>query len=106
MQCTLRCWKLTNPYLGNDHMNTLYRQIFVWKHRSEFEIDAAARYCCFESLKTGLYHVQSADYFRLPIDEKTRYNLDRQAIELFVETDPEYRTKGFASLEEAIAAHE
>lgn len=87
-------------------MNTPYRQIFVWKHRSEVEVDAAVRYCCFESLKTGLFYVQSADFFRLPVDEKNRYDLDRQAIELFVETDPQDRTNGFASLEDAIADHD
>jgi hypothetical protein len=87
-------------------MGTLYRQVIVWKHRSDFEADTAVRYCCFESLKTGLFHIQSADYFRLPVNEVGKQQLDRQCIELFVETDPQDRTKGFASLEEAIAAHD
>jgi hypothetical protein len=92
--------------LGNDRMSALYRQIFVWKHRGDLQVDAAVRYCCFESLKTGLFHVQSADFFRLPVNEVSRQQLDRQCIELLVETDPQDRTKGFASLEEAIAAHD
>ena len=84
-------------------METYYEGISVWKRLSS---EASVRYNCFRSLRTGKYGVQSADYFRLPIDEKQVGQFARQFLELFIEVAPDERCTWFDSLDEAIRAHE
>jgi hypothetical protein len=79
----------------------LYRRHDIWRRLSDRR---AVRYVCFEALDDGLFCVQSADFFGLPIDVRVlRYQAD-QVIELFIETGPAERGSVFASLDEAIAA--
>jgi hypothetical protein len=81
----------------------LYRAIDVWK---KVDRSTAVRYRCFESVQSKLYCVQSADFYRLPVNEKQVSHLDSQFVELFLEQDPSNRAGEYGTLEEAIAAHE
>ena len=81
----------------------LYRTIDVWK---KVDRNAAIRYRCFESFQTKRYCVQSADFYRLPLDAKQAANLDSQFVQLFIEQEPSNRTAEYVTLEEAIAAHD
>ena len=64
------------------------------------------RYRCFQSVETQKYVVQSADFYRLPLDAKQCSNLDFQFHELLLEEDPFHRGGEYDSLEDAISAHD
>jgi hypothetical protein len=81
----------------------LYRAIDVWKR---VDRTTAVRYRCFESLQSKRYCVQSADFYRLPLDQKQDSNLDSQFVQLFIEQEPSSRTAECLTLDEAIAAHD
>jgi hypothetical protein len=81
----------------------LYKAIDVWK---KLDKTSAVRYRCFECVNSKQYCVQSADFYRLPFDQKLVSNLDAQFLELFTEQDPTSRNAEYPSLEEAIAAHD
>jgi hypothetical protein len=81
----------------------LYRVIDVWK---KLDGTSAIRYRCFKSLNSKRYCVQSADFYRLPLDQKQVSSLDAQLVELFVEQEPSSRSAEYPTLEEAIAAHD
>jgi len=81
----------------------MFREISVWKH---VDGASAARYRCFQCVKTGVYAVQSVDFYRLPIDEKQLAHFNRQFVELFVESSPLARCEWFETIEEAISRHE
>jgi hypothetical protein len=76
-----------------------YRAIDVW-HREDGR--RVVRYRCFQSLKTGRFCVQSADFYH---HGKQPSELDAQFIELLTEQDPTERAGEYQTLEEAIAAH-
>ena len=59
-------------------------------------------YRCFRVLSTGRYHVQSADF---PTPSQLRY-LEVNFLELLEEIAPDKRNPGYATLLEAIAAHD
>jgi hypothetical protein len=80
-----------------------YQDIRVWQRLSE---RSCVRYSCFKDLSTGKYGVQSADFYRLPVDEQLRRQHDIQFFELFMEEDPQERCAWFDSLEAAIEAHD
>jgi hypothetical protein len=80
-----------------------YRVIDVWKR---LDGTSAIRYRCFESLNSKRFCVQSADFYRLPLDQKQVSSLDNQFVELLVEQEPSSRCAEFPTLEEAIAAHD
>ena len=61
-----------------------------------------ARYRCFEILSQGRYCVQSCDF----VSPDQRAFLDRQFVELLSEAAPDERAASYATLEEAIAAHD
>lgn len=84
-------------------MEKYYEEISVWKRLSS---EVAVRYSCFRNLGTCKYGVQSADYFRLPVDEKQVSQFARQFLELLIEVDPDERCTWFDSLDEAIRSHE
>jgi len=79
----------------------LYRQHIVWRRVSN---DRAARYVCYERLCDSRFSVQSCDFYSLPGDRDVVRQLEDQAVELFIETDPVERSGSFATLIEAIAA--
>jgi hypothetical protein len=82
-------------------MSTLFESIDIWDRRR----GEAVRYRCFRVLATGRFCVQSSDFYRLPIDEKQDSSHERNFLELLIEQAPDERDETFASLEEAIAAH-
>jgi hypothetical protein len=81
----------------------LYEELIVWKRLDQ---RAAVRYRCFRSHATNKYSVQSADFYRLPVDPLQAARLEAQFIELLCESDPAERAGAFDSLKEAIEAHE
>jgi len=78
---------------------TLYRTIDVWERKDSRTV---VRYRCLESLESGRFSVQSADYYR---DGKSPANLDNQFVELLTEQDPSERSGEHATLKAAIDAH-
>lgn len=82
---------------------SLYEAIDVWKRVSKKEL---VRYRCFKNLTTNQYSLQSADFYRIPLDLGQVGNLEKQFVELLAEQLPEERAESFESVEEAIAAHE
>lgn len=81
----------------------LYKAIDVWK---KVDKGMAIRYRCFESLTSGGFSGQSADFYELPLDGNRVTSLGRQFVELFVEQDPPERSGEYSTLVEAIAAHD
>lgn len=81
----------------------MYRRVDVWRRLSSIE---CVRYCCLEDLELGRFCIQSADFFRLPVNTERISNAEKQFVELLVDVDPRERCNWFGSLQEAIAAHE
>ncbi|MCI0538650.1 MAG: hypothetical protein L0Z50_25870 [Verrucomicrobiales bacterium] len=77
--------------------------IDVWKR---LDNNGVIRYRCFRVLPDDKYCVQSADFYRLPLEPNTIQNMERQFLELLLQQAPDERAKTFASLEEAIANHD
>jgi hypothetical protein len=84
-------------------MTPLYRSVDVWKRISKARV---VRYRCFEDLSSGRFSVQSADFYKIPLDAKEVADSDKQYLELLAEQSPEERAGSFDSLEEAIEAHD
>lgn len=59
-----------------------------------------------QELSPNRYSVQSAHFYRQPLDPAQAGNLEKQFYELLAEQAPHERAESFESLEEAIAAHE
>jgi hypothetical protein len=78
---------------------SLYKSIDVWERQDSRTV---VRYRCVESLSTGKFSVQSADFYR---DAQESEISDRQFIALLAEDDPAVRAGEYASLSEAITAH-
>ncbi len=82
----------------------LFKTIEVWRKVGNIR---AVRYRCFQSVKSGKYSVQSADFYSHGGESPEReHALNRQLVELFVEQSPEERSGGYDTLEAAIEAHE
>jgi hypothetical protein len=81
----------------------MFKVIDVWRRVDEH---TAVHYRCYQSLTTGRYSVQSADFYRLPVDETQAAALYRQSVELFIEQAPDERSADFDTIEQAIAAHD
>ena len=79
---------------------SLYKALDIWERKDSRTV---VRYRCFESLDTGKFSVQSADFYH---DEKSPANLDVQFVELFTEQDPAERSGEHVTLNAAIAAHD
>jgi hypothetical protein len=84
-------------------MDGYYKEIMVWKYVNDTH---CVRYCCFQTLKTHQYCVQSCDFFYLPIVESRMREFDMQFVELFIAVEQSERSPLFDSLEEAILAFE
>jgi hypothetical protein len=80
----------------------MYRAVDVWGHMSESQ---AVRFRCFQNLHTGMYSVQSSDFYSLPVDPERLRQLEEQHAALFIETPPDKRSGAFPTLEAAIDAH-
>jgi len=81
----------------------MFKAIDVWKRVDDKTL---IRYRCFHILSTNRYCVQSADYYKLPIDEKTIKDHDKQFLELLFEDAPDTRAQTYQTLEEAIVRHD
>ena len=81
----------------------MFKAIDVWKRISASK---AVRYRCFQSLQTGKYSVQSADFYSLPENPSQSALLERQHLELFIEQAPDERTRAHETLNAAIETHE
>jgi hypothetical protein len=81
----------------------VFREINVWRRRDESTL---VRYRCFLVLPENRYCVQSADFYRHPLDAKQIGELDRQYVELLLEEPPNLRTETYETLEEAILRHD
>ncbi|WP_137940370.1 hypothetical protein [Chitinivorax sp. B] len=81
----------------------LFQEVMIWRMVEE---GAAVRYCCIRDLNTNKYGVQSADFFRLPLDEKQFRFFEKQFVELFIEIPIQERCGWFDSIQEAIDAHD
>jgi hypothetical protein len=79
---------------------SLYREIDVWERKDNGTV---VRYRCLQSITTGRFSVQSADFFH---DGKVSAGLDVQFIELFAEQEPSERSGEQETIEAAIAAHQ
>ena len=77
----------------------LYKSVDV---RERQDGRTVVRYRCVESLSTGKFSVQSADFYR---DGNEPEISDRQFIDLLTEDDPARRAGEYGSLAEAKAAH-
>lgn len=83
-------------------MGELFEVLFVWRVTA---MSTHIRYVCLRSVDSGLYKVQSADFFRESKNEQFLF-FENQLIELLGqvhETPPE---DWHASVEEAITAHD
>jgi hypothetical protein len=83
-------------------MTDMYRAFDVWKRSSSHML---VRYRCFEDLGTGMFCVQSADYYKEPLSDDRVLELQTQYIELLLEESPFKRSGSFATIEEAILDH-
>ena len=63
----------------------------------------ALRYRCFQVIPGEGFCIQSADFYKLPIDAEQTHFLDRQFVDLVIEQAPDERSVTFPSLEDAIA---
>jgi hypothetical protein len=82
---------------------TMFESINVWKRDS---VNSLILYRCFRNLATGRFSVQSADFYRLPIDADRVGFLERNYVQLLADLSPEERSSSFATLVEAIEEHE
>ncbi|GAA3763685.1 hypothetical protein GCM10022270_23650 [Terriglobus aquaticus] len=81
----------------------LYKSVDVWKRTAV----GLTRYQCFETLPGRRYCVQSADSYPAPFKAAQEDSWrEQQDLELLFEQAPDERTQTFATIEEAIAAHE
>ena len=80
----------------------MFKLYEIWKRPDE---NSVVIYYCFQSLDSGLYCVQNAEFFHLPL-ENDRVRGARQALELFLEESPDTRCEWAQSLEEAIILHD
>ena len=84
-------------------MARLFVDLKVWRR----DVDGVAvLYRCLRDDETGRYAVQSADFFRLPVDGARIESSDRQFVELLIEQSPLERCEWHPSVAAAIAAHE
>lgn len=84
-------------------MSKTYRELSLWKRIGD---NQAVNFRCFEEIESHLFCVQSADFYTLPLRADVGASFDRQFVELIIETEPIDRSDWFATVEEAIAAHE
>jgi hypothetical protein len=84
-------------------MSGLYKELKIWRR---IDNRAAIRFFCLFDLSSGMFAVQSADFFRLPVTKEQLENFDKQYLELFMEISPVERCEWFNSLTEAITAHD
>ena len=81
----------------------MYRELSMWKR---IDAERAVHFRCFEDVASHLFCVQSADFYNLPVTVNARLEFDRQFVELFIEVEPIERSRWFATVDQAIAAHE
>lgn len=80
----------------------MYKSVDVWERVSP---DNLVRYRCFQNLSTGLFCVQSVDFYSFPIKPATAAFLEENFLELLNEQAPDERNTAYPTLVEAIHAH-
>jgi hypothetical protein len=85
------------------HGFPLFKAIDVWKRIGD---SGAVRYRCFQSVETGKYCVQSADFYSSPDTSGQSAQLEQQHIDLLIEQAPDERAMAYETLEAAIEVHE
>jgi len=81
----------------------LFKEIMIWKRVDDV---SAVRYSCLNDLQNGKFAVQSADFFRLPLEGQAVVEHANQFAALFIEVAPSERCLWFDSIEGAIINHE
>jgi hypothetical protein len=81
----------------------IFESISVWKRNSDNRL---SRYRCFRNLKTGRFSVQSCDIYPESVTPDKKSFFEKNYLELLSESSPEERSGSFASLAEAIEAHD
>jgi len=82
--------------------NKIYKSVNIWR-----KDDGGVKiYRCFEILGESKYCVQSCDFIDAYDKDKKLYELEKQALDLFINTPPDERTETYSSLEEAIRMHD
>lgn len=81
----------------------MFKSFDVWNRTENQEL---IRYRCFENVSDGTFCVQSADFFRTPIQHDRILQSEKQWIELLFEQSPFDRSGSFSTIEEAIAHHD
>ena len=81
----------------------LYKEISVWRPLGPTQ---AVRYVCFEQVGKALYCVQSADFYTLPMSQKTAQEHASKLLELLIEEPPAARCTWFETVEAAINEHD
>ena len=84
-------------------MSKMYRELSVWKRIADAKV---VRFRCLEEMETHLFCVQNADFYTMPLKADVIANSERVFLELLAETEPMDRCTWFATVEEAVAAHE
>ena len=84
-------------------MSSMYREFSVWKRIDD---TGAVRFRCLEEMETHLFCVQNADFYTMPLKADLIAKSERMFLELLVEIEPTDRCTWFATVTEAIAAHE
>ncbi|TYL93903.1 hypothetical protein FXB40_18825 [Bradyrhizobium rifense] len=92
---------MRDRYLGQ--WMRMYRELSIWKR---IDAERAVHFRCFEDVASHLFCVQSADFYALPVTVNARLEFDRQFVELFIEVEPMERSRWFATVDQAITAHE
>ncbi len=80
-----------------------YRCIEVW---SRYDEDRVIIYRCLQNLSSKKYMVDRAEIIPTPVSRETLLDSAADQLEMFVEEIPENRLGQFASLDEAIEAHD
>jgi hypothetical protein len=80
----------------------MFESISVWKRASD---ETLRRYRCFRNLETGMFSVQSCDFYPASFDAEKAAFFDQQFLDLMSESSPEERSGSFETLRDAIGAH-
>jgi hypothetical protein len=75
----------------------------IWRRVDETTV---IRYRCLQDMNTKEFAVQSADFFRLPLNEKQFRFSEKQFVELFAEQFIRERCDWFESADGAIRVHD
>ena len=91
------------PTLSLNSIMQRYRDVEVW---SRYDEDRVIIYRCLQNLSSQKYMVDRAEVVPTPVSKVTVLEIASDQLENFTEEIPENRLGQFASLDEAIEAHD